>query len=83
MTKYLIDTSLGPCPMEPALAALCELLDMKFGADGYELEGVAGCTGEDDLPYLAGEGVIRDGTRFREKVRLYPSSLSRRSSIEP
>lgn len=72
MTKYLLDTNLGPCPMEPAIAALCELLDAKFGENGYDLETVAGCIGDDDLPYLAGDGETSDGTRFREKVRLYP-----------
>jgi hypothetical protein len=76
MRTYLMDTSLGPCPMEPALTALCELLDSKFGEDGYDLETVSGCAGEDGLPYLAGEGAVRHGTRFREKVRLCPVSLS-------
>lgn len=83
MTKYLMDTSLGPCPLEPALAALCELLDAKFGEDSYDLEGVAGCIGEDNLPYLAGEGETSDGMRFREKVRLYPALSSQTPPIDP
>jgi hypothetical protein len=71
MTKYLIDTPLGPCPMEPAVAELCRVLDARFGVDAYTLETVSGVTGEDGLPYLAGEGVV-GSEKFRETVRLYP-----------
>lgn len=75
--KYLADTSLGPCPLELALAAILELLDEKFGEEGYNLETIAGCTGEDGLPYLAAEGMASDGTQFREATRLYPAPTPR------